>query len=154
MDEDARFEKNESSIAPETNDTSSNDLEIYSRNQITTAALIGGPIAGAYLAYVNLKKLNKTKESISMLIIGMVICATLVAMIFLLPDEMNFMGINLAVAIIIRTIAMQFLKPEITIHFKIGRKKERWLKALKVSLIIAAAYASVIFGIGFAINRI
>jgi hypothetical protein len=104
MDEDARFEKNESSIAPETNDTSSNDLELYSRNQITTAALIGGPIAGAYLAYVNLKKLNKTKESISMLIIGMVICATLVAMIFLLPDEMNFMGINLAVAIIIRTI--------------------------------------------------
>jgi hypothetical protein len=153
MDDDNQVSHIESSIALEENNSANGDLELYSRNQITTAALIGGPIAGTYLAYTNLKKLNKIQESIGMAIIGATICITFEMITFMLPDGINFTGINVAIAIIIRSIAMQFLKPEMTTQFKIGQKKERWFKVVKISLIIAAAYICASFGLHYIFNE-
>ena len=82
------------------------ELVMYSKNQMTAAALLAGPFACAFLASENLQRLNRLDSSKKCIVIGLGITSFLVFLPGLIPGGVG-LGLTFVSAMWTRSLTLQ-----------------------------------------------
>ncbi|MFA3792601.1 hypothetical protein AB6T38_15945 [Aliiglaciecola sp. SL4] len=90
------------SVLPATKSTS-----VFSPNQITLGAFIGGPLAAVYFLYKNFSALNQYDNAQKSLYWGLALCFVFIALLPFIPENFPNTVIPIAYCIAARQIAIQ-----------------------------------------------
>jgi hypothetical protein len=120
----------------------------YSSMQIGVATLIGGPLAGGYLAASDHTAFGAPDKGRWVLLASAVVIVGLIYMASFLPDEAPYSGLPFLVAILYRIYAQYALEPAIAQRRAEGWLQFSWWRAVGISLaflagVLALAVAAV-----------
>jgi Protein of unknown function (DUF2510) len=102
------------------------EYSLYSLNQITLAAFLGGPFPGFWLASQDLNTLARNRLSRQCLAWAAVLTLANLALAFIVPEEFPALIIALPFIVATRLMAKRWLGPELAAHEAAGGQLGSW----------------------------
>ncbi|MCX5707749.1 MAG: hypothetical protein NTY14_02005 [Candidatus Omnitrophica bacterium] len=126
--------------------------KLYSINEISIAALIGGPLAGFYLISRNFKALDKKSLSTISFVIGIIATIFLAVVIVFIPQDIMDKIPDVIIPALFTPVIYAYVKKaqgqEIKDHFKNGWAKHSQRRTAVTGVLALAITLASFFAIG------
>ena len=118
--------------------------------QVTTAAFLGTPLAGAALISLNFRSIDKNKESKKALGLGIAYTLALIAIVAITPIATPGLTLSIAAMIGVQQWYRKIQEKEYYERITLGWKKGNWIFAIGVGVLSLG----LITGLDYAISSI
>jgi hypothetical protein len=108
---------------------------VFTKNNIWTGTMLGGPLAGGFYLYKNFKLFNDQKNAILSLIFSILFTLFLLLILDSIPENFPNIIIPIIYTGIIYSIAEIFQGKSIDEHIEQNKEKSSWIKTIIVSIV-------------------
>lgn len=126
---------------------------LYSSSQIFAASFIGSPIAAAWFAASNLRKLHQPANAQKIIVWGVVATIVVMAIAFVLPDRIPNSTFPLLYSIGIRLVARAVFDPVVGKQKAAGAILGSWWSVVGVSLLWMILVLAILFGAAIVLQK-
>jgi hypothetical protein len=135
-----------SGVAPESSGLPPG-TRLYVPGQTFAAALLGGPLAAAWLFRENYRAFGKDRSATQSIWIGVGATVALAALGFVLPERFPGLVLPIAYSLAIRYYAKQIFGQSIDRHVAGGGLRGSWWTVLGIALACVLAMLAVLFAV-------
>jgi hypothetical protein len=126
---------------------------LYSSAQIFLASFLGSPMAAAWIAASNFRKLNQPSQARNLIVWGAIGTVVVLVIALLLPDRIPHSVFPLAYSLGIRAAAAKFFDPIVKEQKASGSQMGSWWRVTGISILWGILVFALIFGSFIALEQ-